>query len=296
MSARDFMVLVGVCLVWAANNVVSKIVISHLGAPPLFYAAVRFTVVALVTLPWLLPAPRPIWRVIAVGLLIGGGAFALTFLGLKTTSPSSVAVVSQLSVPMATVLSVALLGERIRWRRGLGIILTLAGALLVMWDPRGLIPSPGMLFIAAAALSGALGAVLMKRIEGVSPLQFQAWVGAASVLPLAALSAVAERGQGGVLASHPWPFLAAVLFSGLIVSVVGHTAFYGLIRRYEVNLLQPLTLMTPLATIALGILLTHDPFGWRMALGAVIALLGVLMVAMPSGDIAALFPARRSTV
>ena len=59
MSLRDFGVLVLVCLVWACNNIISKIVVAHWGVPPLFYAAVRFAIVAAVTLPWLLPAPRP---------------------------------------------------------------------------------------------------------------------------------------------------------------------------------------------------------------------------------------------
>jgi drug/metabolite transporter (DMT)-like permease len=65
-----------------------------------------------------------------------------------------------------------------------------------------------------------------------------------------------------------------------VVSVVAHTAFYGLILKHEVNLLQPLTLMTPLATIGLGVIITHDPFGPRMAIGTVVALLGVLIIAL----------------
>jgi drug/metabolite transporter (DMT)-like permease len=280
MSLRDLGLLVAICLVWASNSVMSKVLISHFGAPPLFYAAVRFAVVAAATLPWLLPAPRPLWRMIVVGLLMGGGAFALTFLGLKTTTPSALAVVTQLGVPMSAALSMAMLGERIRWRRGVGMALTLAGALIVMWDPAGLVPSGGMLFIAASAFSASLGAVMMKQIEGVSPRRFQAWVGFTSFWPLAALSALLETGQRAVLAHALWPFVGGVLFSALVVSVIAHTAFYGLIQKYEVNLLQPLTLMTPLATIGLGVLITHDAFGPRMALGTVIALAGVMTIAL----------------
>jgi O-acetylserine/cysteine efflux transporter len=288
MSLRDFALIFAVCLVWGGNSVISKIVISDLGAPPLFYAAVRFLVVVLATLPWLLPAPRPLWRMIVVGLLMGGGTFALTFVGLQTTTPSGAAVVSQLGVPMTTVLSMLMLGEKVRWRRGLGIVMTLAGALLVMWNPSGLAPSAGLFYIAASALTGSLGAVMMKQIEGVSPLRFQAWVGFSSLCALAALSALTEHGQGRVLSTAFWPFVAAVLFSGLVVSVVAHTAYYGLIQRYEVNLLQPLTLMTPLATIALGVVITHDPFDARMAVGTAVALAGVLIIALRPNHVAPL--------
>jgi O-acetylserine/cysteine efflux transporter len=280
MPLRDFALMLGVCLVWALNNVISKLVIAHIGAPPLLYASARFVVVVLATIPWLLPAPRPLWRMIVVGLLMGGGTFALVFMGLKTATPSEVAIVSQIGVPFTTLLSVIFLGERIRWRRGLGIALTLAGALIVMWDPSGVSISQGVLLIAAAALCGSVGAVMMKQMEGVRPLQFQAWVGFSSLWPLTALTALTEHGQGVVLGPALPAFAAAVLFSGLIVSVVGHTTYYGLIQRHEVNLLQPLTLMTPLATIGLGVLITHDRFDARMAAGTAIALLGVLIIAL----------------
>src|ERR1700732_1907347 len=111
MPARDFVLLVAVCLVWAGNNIVSKIIISHFGAPPLFYATARFALVTLLTLPWLLPAPRPLGRLVVVALLMGAAPFALVFLGLKTTSPSSVAIVGQLGLPMSIALSALLLGE-----------------------------------------------------------------------------------------------------------------------------------------------------------------------------------------
>ena len=102
----------------------------------------------------------------------------------------------------------------------------------------------------------------------------------ASITPDAALSAWLEPGAAAVAVASGWPFVAAVLFSGLIVSVVGHTLYYGLIQRYEANLISPLTLMTPLATIGLGVLITHDPFDARMAFGAAVAIAGVLIIAL----------------
>jgi O-acetylserine/cysteine efflux transporter len=283
MPARDFALLVAVCLVWAGNNVVSKIIITHYGAPPLFYATARFAVVTLVTLPWLLPAPRPLGRLILVALLIGAASFALVFLALQTTSPSSVAIVSQLGLPISIALSALLLGERIPARRAVGMALTLGGVVLVLWNPAGISIGAGLLYVVGSAAAGSLGAVLMKRMEGVSPLKFQAWVGFSAIWPLGALSAVMEHGQGAVLAGALWPFLAGVAFSGLVVSVVAHTTYYGLIQRHEVNLLQPLMLLTPLANIALGVTITHDRFDVRMGAGAALALLGVLVVALPAG-------------
>jgi O-acetylserine/cysteine efflux transporter len=280
MTFRDFGFLVLICVLWAFNTVLSKVVITQMGVPPMSYALVRFVLVALIVFPWLLPMPKPRLRLLLVALLMGGGNFVFLFLGLKTASPSGVAIVSQLGVPMTTILSVMILGETIRWRRGIGIVLTFIGAMTVIWDPTGVPISTGLLLVAAAAFLGSLGAVLMKQMEGIKPLQFQAWVGASSILPLLLVSALFEHDQVKQMIHAGWPFLGALVFSALAVSVWGHTAYFGLIQKYEANLIAPLTLMTPLFTIGLGVLLTHDHYDLRMAIGSAIALFGVLIIAL----------------
>ena len=47
-------------------------------------------------------------------------------------------------------------------------------------------------------------------------------------------------------------------------------------------MLAPLTLMTPLFTIAFGVVLTGDRLDLRMVAGALLALAGVLVVALRS--------------
>jgi drug/metabolite transporter (DMT)-like permease len=288
MTLRDLLLLMLVCLTWAVHTVVSKIVVSGMEIPPLFYAAVRYGLVAILTLPWLLPLPRPLWRTAVVGLLMGGGSFALFFTGMKTATPSGSAIVQQLGLPMMTLLSVAMLGERPDRKRWLGSILTFAGALMVMWDPDGVSLTGGLIFVAASAFVGSLASVMMKQVRGVRPLQFQAWAGLTSVLLLAALSGAIEDGQLLQAAAAGWPFVAAVLFSAIVVSLLAHTIYYGLILRYPANLIAPLMVLNPLMTVGLGIAVTRDPFDLRMGLGTALALLGVLLVTIRGEQIARL--------
>jgi O-acetylserine/cysteine efflux transporter len=279
MRPRDFALVVLICLVWAFNNVISKIVVGHWHVPPIYFAAVRFAIVALATLPWLLPIPKQMGRITAIALLMGAANFALLFLGLQTTSPSVAAIVVQAGMPFTVLLSVLMLGERIHWRRGSGIALTLVGIVMVVWKPGDFHPGWGIAYILASAMGASLGSVLIKQVEGISPLRFQAWVGFLSVIPLTIGSALFEQGQWTTSVAAGWPFIAGLLYAALVVSVFAHSVYYWLIGRYEANLLAPLTLMNPLMTFGLGALFTGDRFDLRMALGAAIALLGVLIVA-----------------
>jgi drug/metabolite transporter (DMT)-like permease len=289
MALRDFFLMFVVCFLWAAHTIVSKLVVSGMEIPPLFYAAVRFGIVAMLALPWLLPAPRPRWRIILVGFLMGGGGFALFFLGIKSASPSSAAVVSQLGIPVTALLSLLMLGERIDGKRALGIVLTFTGGVLVMWDPDGGFPlSAGLLLVLASTCIGSLAAVMMKQIKGVRPLQFQAWVGLASVMPMVLLTAAFETGQTAKAMEAGWAFVGALLFSALIVSLLAHTIYYGLIGKYPANVIAPLLIMNPLLTVALGILVTGDRFDARMAIGTGLALCGVLIIVLQRNHIMAL--------
>jgi O-acetylserine/cysteine efflux transporter len=281
MPLRELALFALVCLIWAVHTVLAKVVLSGMEIPPLYYAALRYCVVLLVVFPWLWPAPRPRWRLVVVGFLMGGGGFALFFMGMKTASPSGSAVVQQLAIPMTALLSFLMRGERIDRRRGIGMFLTFVGAVTVMWDPGGLSLTAGLVLIAGSALISALATVLMKQTRGVEPMQFQAWVGLTSGLPLLALSAAVETGQIERSLEAGWGFVAAVLYSALVVSVVGHTVYYGLIRRHDANLVAPLMVMNPVMTVVLGILVTGDAFGPQMWLGTALALAGVLIITVP---------------
>jgi drug/metabolite transporter (DMT)-like permease len=278
MLPRDFAILLVVCLVWASNFIVSKLVLADLHIPPLFFSAARLAIVLVAVSPWLLPVPRPRWRTVVVGLLMGAGSFGLVTVGLMTATPSSVAVVVQLGVPITTLLSVVILGERIGWRRGVGIAMTFVGAIAVMWDPSGFALSAGLLFVVANAFCTSLGAVMIKQLTGVRPLQFQAWVGLSSVIPLAAASALLEQDQLRLALQGGWAFLAAAAYTALAVSVFGHTLYFILIRKYEANLIAALTLMCPLMAIGLGIVVTGDRFDARMVAGTIVVLAGVLLI------------------
>jgi drug/metabolite transporter (DMT)-like permease len=294
MALRDFALLMAMCLVWAVNNIISKYVVSGLEAPPLFYAAARFVVVALCLVPFLRPAPKPIWRLVLTAFLMGGGNFGLMFVGLKYSTPSSASVVLQLGMPATLILSMLFLGERISRQRALGIGLTFAGVLTVMWNPQGFALSGGLLLVAAATLMSAVGVILTKKIEGLRPITFQAWVGWVSLFPMIALSAWLEPGQLQIAWRAGWPLLAAILFSALIVSLVAHTVYVTLLQKYEANLISALIVVTPLTTIVLGVTILHDPLGPRLVIGSGLAMVGVLVIALRTNQVMSMLMAIRN--
>lgn len=278
MRPRDLLLYAAVCLIWALNLLVSRVMFSEHGVPPIFYAAIRFAIVAVLLAPLLRPLPRPVLPVLLIGFLMGGLHFGLMFIALQTTTSSTVSIVLQAAIPATALLSIPLLGERIGLLRGLGIVLALGGVVLVMWDGEGASISLGLLFAFASAVVIALGQVLLKRYGAIKPLKMQAWVALASAPPLLAYSLLAEPGQVQASLDAGWPLAAALVFSVIAVTLLATTLYLGILQRYPASIVAPLGLMTPLMTVALGITLLGEGFDIQMATGGVIALVGLVLV------------------
>ena len=277
MGAGSIGLMVLVNLAWALNTIISKLAVGPLGAPPLFYAAARGLIVALVLLPLLRPLPARIGTVMLVGLAISGGSFALLYMGLITATPSAAAIVALSGAPLTVLFAILLLGERVGWRRQLGIALTFGGVLVAMTGTGGLAMSAGLWLVFASALVGALGSVFVKRLE-VNSFRLQAWAALASVAFLTPLSLAFETSPLPVLAAAPWELAGCLLFAAVVVSVGAHGTYYHLLQRHDANVLVPLTLLNPLFTAALGAWLTGDPVGPRLLVGGAVAIAGVAII------------------
>lgn len=280
MKPADFVLLVAVCLMWALNLVVTRWSVTDGGVPPIFFAAIRVSLLALVLLPFLLPVPRQIGLVFLIAMGMAGIHFGLLFLGLANATAGTAAVIGQLGVPFTTILSVVFLGERIGIWRLAGIGLAFAGVMIIVLQPDQISLSAGVLYLLVAAFVGSLANILMKRIDPMPAMRLQAWIGLFSITPLMATSAMLETDQMAAYLAPDWRIYVASAFAVGGVSVFAHGSFYSLIKRYDVTLLSPLTLMTPVMSVLLGVALLGEALTWTMVAGGLIALCGVAVIGM----------------
>jgi O-acetylserine/cysteine efflux transporter len=283
LSALGIMLFCNVA--WAMNVVVSKIAVSTLGLPPLFYTVLRAAMVLLVLFPLLRQIPVRLPLVLAIGFAITGGSFGLQFVGLQTASPSAVGIVNLSGAPMTVLFAILFLGEQVRWRRGIGMALALGGVALAIGAPSEGGSVVGLGFAFAGVLIGAFASVFVKRLE-IGSVALQAWAALATLGVMLPATLALESGQIAAVEAAPWSVGACVVFAGLVVSVGAHSAYFRLFQTYDANLIVPLTLLTPLLTIAFGTWLTGDEIGWSLIVGGSMALIGVaIIVVRPSRTI-----------
>lgn len=279
VAGRDLAILVLLNVIWGFNLVASKIGVREF--PPVFFTALRFVIVIAVVFRFLKLHPGEMTRLLWAAFLAGPIAFALLFIGIAhVENVANVAVASQLGVPFTTLLSVWLLGERIHWRRKLGIFLAFAGVAIISFDPQVFNSLFGLLLVVASALVGALGVIVIKQLRDVRPLELQAWVSLSGVLVLLPLSIATESGQWEAVRHATWHGWTALAFTAFAASLVAHTTWYYLVGKYPVTGLSAVTLLTPIFGIAFCVAILGDVLTPKMIFGSVVTLLGVLIVLM----------------
>lgn len=282
MSAREISVLIGMCLVWGFHFVVIKVAVGEL--PPIFYAAVRMTLVALLMSPFLRWRAGTMLPVLCAGICLGAVNYGFMFTGLKYATASSAAIALELYVPFATILSIIFLGDRIGLPRILGIAFAFTGVAIIASGKSGDASNDaqigfGVLLVACGAFTEAVGAILVKKATGFKPHELLAWFSVVGCAGLWLMTMVFETGQPEAFAaSDKWLIAGAIVYSAIGASVFGHSAYYWLLQRLPVSVVAPSVLLTTMIAVFFGVILLGDPFGPRMVIGAVLVLSGVATV------------------
>jgi O-acetylserine/cysteine efflux transporter len=265
-----------VCVAWGLNAVAAKVGVTYI--PPVFFTGLRFIFVLICLAPWLRPMPGK-WAVLIPAVFFMGGLhFALIFSGAKYSDASTMAIVNQLYVPISVLLAMFWLGERVPLRRWLGIVLAFCGVVIFSMDASVSSHPFGVFLLVLDAFSMALGTVLLRRLSGVPVFVMQAWMAAIGIPFLFATSFVFESGQFASLLIAPWQGWAALAYTVIAGSLIGHTGYYILLQRYEVSLVGSVLLLSPAIGVLGGIMILGEPFTPMIILGAAITLSGVAIV------------------
>jgi O-acetylserine/cysteine efflux transporter len=273
MPARHVTLAVAVAVVWGVNFVVIHVGLESM--PPLLFAALRFTLVALPAV-FLVGRPGvPARYVIGAGLFTSAAQFGLLFTGMANGMPAGLAsLVLQLQAVFTIGLAVALLGERPRPAQVAGAAIALAGIAVIAAGRATAVPFLALALSIGAAASWGVGNVITRVARPPDAIAMLVWSSLVPPIPLAALSFALERpyaleiDAGGVLA---------------VAYVVGASTFFGfgawnwLLRRHEASKVAPFTLLVPVVGIvAAWVALAERPSVTEIA-GGLIALTGLAL-------------------
>jgi O-acetylserine/cysteine efflux transporter len=206
----------------------------------------------------------------------------MIFVGLNAGGNiASIAITTQLYVPFSAIFASVFLREKISLVSLLSITLAFGGVMVIGFDPIVFNHLDAILWVAGAALVMAVATILMRQCPNLGVFRLQAWIALVALPSLLLLSSVFESGQVEILSNVRFIDFWTPLYSAVGASIVGHGIVYYLLGKYPVSIVTPLLLPTPIIATFLGVLIFGDILGWKLIVGGVMTLLGVMMLLKP---------------
>lgn len=284
-SAQRWLVPVFFVLLWSTGFVVAKFGLPY--APPLTFLLLRCVGVLVVLLPvvliWRAPWPRGrIGHIAVAGLLLQAGYLGGVWSAIKIGMPAGLSALIVGMQPILTAVAAPLIGERVRPRQWLGLLLGLGGVALVVAAKirlDGLAPA-AIVYCLLALVSITAGTLYQKRhcprfdLRTGTVIQFA--VSVAALLPLAILLEQFDLSLSGVTWSGR--FVGSLLWSILALSIGAIFLLFRLISRGSATEVTSLLYLTPPTTAIMAWMLFGETLGALELAGMAVAVAGVAFV------------------
>ncbi|MDF3030334.1 MAG: Protein of unknown function transrane [Moraxellaceae bacterium] len=279
-----FLALLGVYLIWGSTYLAMRFTIEAM--PPLLAAGIRYLCAGMLMLVWLrwrghpLPTRRQ-WRnagVVGVLLLLGGNG--MVGLAMERGVSSGVSAVVVGVTPLFALGFGYLWGQAAHGREWLGILLGLAGLVMLNFG-KELSASPTAAgFLVGAAVSWAFGSIWGRHHDlpkGFMASAAQMLAGGVALLAVALL-------RGESLAAVPtakalWS-LAYLVFVG---AILGFSAYVYLLDNVRPALATSYAYVNPGVAVLLGVWLGGESVDTVELAALAVILGGVVMVYLPAG-------------
>ncbi len=281
-------IVVGLCLLWGLAQVSIKV--ANRGVSPIFQAAVRSVMAALLVALWarmrglpLVHRDRTFLHGLAIGLLFGT-EFVFIYLGLSYTMASH-SVIFLYTAPFFVALGAHWLlpGESLTGRKLAGLLHAFAGVIVTLWDSLGrptYVQLAGDLMALTGGFLWAVTSLYLKRVvrTSMTPSQMLFYQLGFSAIQLSLMSLLLETRR--ILDLAPL-VIGSLAYQGIIVAFASYLVWFRLIQVYPVSNVSAFTFYTPIFGVLLGGLLLHEPLTLKLLTGGAMVTVGMILVNWP---------------
>ncbi|HRK18919.1 MAG TPA: DMT family transporter [Hyphomicrobiaceae bacterium] len=268
---------------WSGGYTPVKIGLSY--AEPIFFMAVRYMCVLALLVPAYLIVRPPLpgtgraWLHLAiVGALIQGVYFTLTNVAIKLgASAAGLGIVLALQPILVALIVPRILGERVTGKAWLGLVLGLAGVVIVILAKSGVgdATAAGIATAGVALVFITAGTVWEKRF-GTSQHPIVANLVQCGMGCLIALAVALPTET--LVVRWEWPFIFSLAYLVIGNSIIAMTLLLAMIRHGQATRASALLFLVPPGSAAIAWLLLGEPFPPLALLGMALAGLGVWLV------------------
>lgn len=282
-------VLVALTLAWGFNWPMIKLAIA--GMAPMHFrtlclvagAAVLFTMAAARGLAW--RVSRSEWRRLAIISIVNVTVWnVLSVYGVALMASGRASILGYTMPMWAVLLGTWVLGEPFTRRRAVGVVLGIAGMLLLLGaelQAVGRAPA-GALFMIGAAMGWAIAIVLIRKWPTSLPTtSFAGWQMVIGVVPIVLLALFMEEGSFNLFALPPGPMIG-VIYNMFIAFGFCYWAFTKIAQTAPAGVSGLSSLMVPVVGVFSGAVVLGETPRWSDYAALVLVVGSLATVLIPA--------------
>jgi drug/metabolite transporter (DMT)-like permease len=281
--------LAAACFFWAASFIATKTALDHI--PPLTVVTLRMMISSLCFLVWLIsrgkkiPYQGPSWlrRLFLLSIFGTGLHYGIQTIGMQYTTASNASLYAVTGPISIAVLAALFLGEKITWKKALGIGCAMLGVLLVMgvetimtFELKGRLLGDLLVF-ASIFMWGCftvLGKDMMRQMSAVDFTAVVTFMGTLYMIPAGGIETLSRSFS---LASIPINAWAAVAFLGITCSFLATLLYFFALERSESQKVGVYMYTIPPMSYLMAVILLGETIGINLIIGSLIVLAGVYL-------------------
>ena len=276
-------------LIWSTGFIVARYGMPH--APPLSFLAIRYALSALcfgvwiawARVPW--PRDRSQWLHLGVtGIFMHAGYLGGVWVAVKLGLGAGLAALIVGLQPILTAIWMSAQGtqHRVAPRQWVGLLLGLAGLMLVVWHKLDVGEANGVSVAAGVVALFCITAGTLYQKRWVQPCDVRT---ANTVQLLAALVVTAPLAllETEAIVMHP-QFVGAMAWSVLGLTLGGSSLLYILIQRGAATSVTSLMYLVPPTTALMAWVLFREALGPGVLAGIALTAVGVALVVRAPAD------------
>lgn len=265
-------------LIWGMNWVVMKTANTFFS--PITFVAYRFLFGALVLLSvwrWLhLPLPKKkYWPwIFLTGILQMGLNNIAAQTSMLTLGAGMVSVLNYSMPVFAAVMAHFLLGERLTWRKGAGIVLAIAGMAVLMDVHAGGDVTAIFIGLLSAVFWGLASIFVKLKLSDVNSISLTTWQMVCASLSLLAYTTIVPQGE------VVWntESVLCLIYNGVLASALAFFLWSWILQHIEVSKASVAMLAVPVVGVVGGILCLGEPMTLHIFFGMLMIMAGIYIV------------------
>ena len=273
MNSNQILLALIVPITWGFGYALTKIGMDQF--TPLLLMSLRFGIAGLI-LVWFTKPPWGFMRELFIIAFIGSTIqYGFTYYGLKGIDVSTASILVQLEGPILALLSTLILKERLGWPRALGMGLAFTGVVVIAGEPRLSDSLDSVALVITGAVFWAIAQIMISRLKSLSGITILAWIAIIATPQMLLISLLIEEGQWESIKSANLIDWSIVFYLSFIMTVIGYSVWYHLLRTCDVSKLSPFLMLLPVTSIIAGIVLLNEQFTLTMGIGGLLVMTGV---------------------